>query len=115
MKPAPPVTSARGLLVAGLAPVIASSETPVQQSCFPGGGSIEGVTAVHDELRVPHQRGGLLGIQAPHLLPLGYYHRGVGSSQGVVEVEDGLNVGRELGRGLASHRVVAYYLRPEGV
>src|SRR5215204_3631841 len=115
MKPDPLVTSALGLLEAGLAPVIASSESPVQESCFPGGGSIEGVTAVHDELWFPHQRGGLLGIQAPHLLPLGHYHRGVGSSQGVVEVEDGLNVGHELCCGLASHRVVAYYLRPEGV
>src|SRR5215216_1757679 len=113
MKPDPPVTSALGLLVAGLAPVIASSETPVQQSCFPGGRSIEGVTAVHDELRVPHQRGGLLGIQAPHLLPLGYYHRRVGSSERLVGVEDGSNVGRKLGCSLACHRIIAYDPGPE--
>src|SRR5829696_8766352 len=108
MKPAPPVTSARGLLVAGLGTVIAASETPVQQSCFPRGCSIEGVTAVHDELRVPHQRGGLIGIQAPHLLPLGYYHRRVGSSQRLVRIEDGLNIRGELGCGGACHGVIAY-------
>src|SRR5215216_2984057 len=115
MKPDPPVTSARGLLEAGLAPVIATSESPVQESCLPEGRSIEGVTAVHDELWVPHQRGGLLGIQAPHLLPLGYYHRRVGSSQRLVGVEGGLNVGRNLGCGLACHRIIAYDPGPEGV
>src|SRR5215208_688849 len=115
MKPAPPVTSARGLLVARLAPVIATSETAVQQSCFPGGRSIEGVTAVHDELRDPHQRRGLLGIQGPNLLPLGHYHRSVGPSERLVGVEDGSNVGGEPGCGLASHGVIAYDPRPEGV
>src|SRR5215212_14915 len=113
MKPAPPLTSARGILVAGLSPVIATSETPVQQSCFPRGGGIEGVTAVHDELWVPHQRGDLPGIKAPHLLPLGHYHRRVGPSERLVGVEDGLNVGRELGCGLACYGVIAYDSGPE--
>src|SRR5215208_6147009 len=113
MKPDPPVTSALGLLVAGLSIVVATSESPVQESCLPGGRSIEGVTAVHDELWVPHQRRGLLGIQAPHLLPLGYYHRRVGSSQRLVGVEDGLKVGRKLGGSLACHRIIAYDPGPE--
>src|SRR5215218_7618335 len=113
MKLAPPVTNARGFLVADLAPVIATSESPVQQSCFPRGDGIEGVTAVHDELWVPHQRGNLLGIKASHLLPLGHYHRRVGPPQRLVGVEDGLNVGREPGCGLACHGVIAYDPGPE--
>ena len=41
--------------------------------------------------------------------------RRVGPSQRLVGVEDGLDVGLKLCCGLACHRVVAYYLRPEGV
>src|SRR5918995_1086366 len=55
IKPAPPVTSARGFLVTSLVPVMATSEPPVQEPCLPYGGRIEGVTAVHDELWLSHQ------------------------------------------------------------
>src|ERR671911_523729 len=89
MKPAPPVTSA-------LASVIATSESPVKEPCFLRGGRIEGVTAVHDELWLAHQRGGPGWIQPPYLFPLGDYHGRVGPSQCLVWVEDGLDVRDEL-------------------
>src|SRR5919107_6204068 len=114
MKPAPPVTSALGFLVPGLAPFVATSEPPVSESCLPDGGRVEGVTAVHDELRLSHQRGGLLRIQGPHLFPLGEHDRGVGPHERLIWVEGGLDVGRAFRWGFACHRVVSYDLRPEG-
>src|SRR5918997_5374711 len=52
---------------------------------------MEGVTAVHDELWFAHQRGCLLRIQVPNLLPLGHHHHRVGTSERLVGVEGGLN------------------------
>src|SRR5215203_5376483 len=92
---------------------MATPEPPVQESRIPYGRNIEGITPVHDELRVAHQRRYPSRVQPPYLLPLGDHHRGIGALQRLVGVEDGLNVGRELCCGLTRHRVKTYHPGPE--
>src|SRR5215217_9112850 len=71
MKPAPPVTNARGFLVADLAPVIATSESPVADACSPDLSRVQGVAAIDYEVRLVHQGGHALQVKLAELLPLG--------------------------------------------
>src|SRR5215211_2222924 len=111
MKPAPPVTSARGLLGPGLAPVIATSEPPVADTCGPDLSRVQGVAAIDEEGRLVHQGGYALQIKLAELLPLGDDYRCMRSGESLVGVVDHPHrVRRQLGGDpLACHRIVAHY------
>src|SRR5215204_5565985 len=117
MKPAPPVTSARGLLIPELAPIITPSETPVADACSPDLSRVQGVAAIDEEGRLVHQGGHALQVKLAELLPLGDDYRCVRSGESLVGVVDHPHrVRRQLGGDLlACHRIVAHYPCPQGL
>src|SRR5215217_9094874 len=109
-KPAPPVTSARGL------PSLCTSEARVPEAGFAPGGRVENVAAINDELRITHQGGRFPGVELLQILPLRHQHGGLRPFQGLVGVEDDLRTVREERGGiLASDGIVADDHRTQGV
>src|SRR5215212_1436475 len=100
-KPAPPVTSARGLSS------LVTSEARVPEISFAPGVRVENVAAVHDEFRIAHQGSRLPGVEPLQILPLRHQHGGLRPFQGLIRVEDNLcTEGEESGGILASYRIV---------
>src|SRR5215208_6342353 len=109
-KPAPPVTSARGLSS------LFTSEASVPEAGFAPGGRVEDVAAVHDELRIVHGGSRLPGVEALKVLPFRNQHGGMRSFERLVGVEDDLRtVGEERGGVLASDGIVTDDRRTQGV
>src|SRR5215207_2377546 len=92
INPAPPVTRARFFA----AKVLIPPDAPVEKTGVMDRPGIQGVTAVHEELRRLHQRGGPTEVQGAQLLPLRHQHRRVRASQGLVRIEDDLKVWQEV-------------------
>src|ERR687889_426896 len=88
MKPAPPVTRARGARAPKLAPVIATSEPPVADACSPDLSRVQGVAAIDEEGRLVHQGGHALQVKLAELLPLGDNYRCMRSGESLVGVVD---------------------------
>src|SRR4051794_24463220 len=99
-----------------LGPASAASETPVQKAAVANRLRFEDVAAIHDKLGGLHEGGGLLEIEDPEFIPLGYHYRRVRPSQGLVRVEDDLRVrGEAVQSCLASHGIVTYDLSSSGL
>src|SRR5215203_4513688 len=109
-KPAPPVTSARGLSS------LFTSKARVPEAGFTPGGRVENVAAINDELRIAHQGSRFPGVEALEDLPFRHQHGGVSPFERLVGVEDNLRtVGEERGGVLASDGIIADDRRTQGV
>src|SRR4028119_100104 len=100
IKPAPPVTRARGAS-------LATAEAPVGQAGLAGVSRVEGIAAVYEQLRLLHEGGRAPEVEVPDLLPLRDNDRRVGAFEGLVGVEDHPEVRAEPCRPLAGHGVEA--------
>src|SRR5215212_11058204 len=67
-KPAPPVTSARGLSS------LFTSKALVPEAGFAPGGRVENVAAINDELRITHQGSRFPGVEVLEDLPFRHQH-----------------------------------------
>src|SRR4028118_851404 len=94
IKPAPPVTRARGAS-------LATAEAPVGQAGLAGVSRVEGIAAVYEQLRLLHEGGRAPEVEVPNLLPLRDDDRRVGVFEGLVGVEDHPEGRAEPGRPLA--------------